>query len=56
LLQALSLDQAWEFARVVVEAGEDGLQVGNANVADEDFAAGGSFRIAIRESPRIGSN
>src|SRR5215467_9771598 len=33
-----NLDQTREFARVVVKTGEDGLQVGDANVLGENFA------------------
>src|SRR5712692_114982 len=34
----LRADQAWKFAGVVVEAGENGLEVGNADVFGQDFA------------------
>jgi hypothetical protein len=39
---SLSADKAGEFSRITVEAREDGIQVGNADVLAEDFAEHGA--------------
>src|ERR1700756_4159702 len=46
----LGLDQPWEFARAVVEAREDGLQVGDADVFGKDIS---EHRAEIRGERQV---